>query len=195
MEEGGKKSMKKEVLIVDGYNMIGAWPELIRLKNQDKMDAARDHLLLQLSNYSKYEGVETRVVFDAQLVPGIQKNYTRFSLEVIFTKQGETADSYIERTVGEENLLITQVSVATSDMAEQMMIFQKGASRISARELHKRVTELKKQYSKEYLSKQTHRPVRSSLSEKDMKNLWALYDELVTPSSPKKGAKKKKHKE
>lgn len=178
--------MKKEILIVDGYNMIGAWPELVRLKNQDEMADARDNLLLELSNYSKYEGIETRVIFDAQLVPGIQKSYTRYALEVVFTKEGETADSYIERTVGEENLLITNVAVATSDMAEQWMVFQKGASRVSARELYKSIKEAKKHLSKEFLSRRSHRPLRSSLSEKDVSKLWSFYDELIASPKPKK---------
>ncbi len=65
--------MKKQLLIVDGYNMIGSWPELVQLKKQDKMADAREALLHRLSNYAKYEGLEVIVVFDAQLVPGIHK--------------------------------------------------------------------------------------------------------------------------
>lgn len=136
--------MKKEVLIVDGYNMIGAWPMLKKLKNQDEMEEARDLLLHELSHYAKYEDIEVRVIFDAQFVPGIQKSFKKFQLNVIFTKEGETADSYIERVVGEENLLITQVTVATSDLAEQWMIFQKGALRKSANELYKDLQHSKK---------------------------------------------------
>lgn len=141
--------MKKEVLLVDGYNMIGDWPLLKKLKNQDEMEEARDLLLHELSNYAKYEGIEVRIVFDAQFVPGIQKSYKKFQLSVIFTKEGETADSYIERVIGDENLLITQVTVATSDLAEQWMVFQKGALRKSANELYKDV-----QYSKKTIEKE-----------------------------------------
>ena len=135
---------KEEVLLVDGYNMIGAWPMLEKLKNQDEMEEARDLLLHELSNYAKYEDIEVRVVFDAQLVPGIQKSYKKFHLDVIFTKEGETADSYIERVVGQENLLITQVTVATSDLAEQWIVFQRGALRKSANELYKDLQHSKK---------------------------------------------------
>ncbi|SFH57617.1 NYN domain-containing protein [Pisciglobus halotolerans] len=141
--------MKKDLLIVDGYNMIGAWPELVALKNKDKMEDARDRLLHELSDYSKYECIEVRVVFDAQFVPGIQKSYKKYHLDVIFTKEGETADSYIERVVGEENFLITQVTVATSDLAEQWMVFQKGALRKSANELFKDVQRSKKKIAAE----------------------------------------------
>ena len=85
--------MKKQLLIVDGYNMIGAWPELILLKKQDQMEDARDALLNRLSNYAKFEGIEIIVVFDAQFVPGITTRFTKYQLEVVFTEEGETADS------------------------------------------------------------------------------------------------------
>ncbi|MDY4307650.1 NYN domain-containing protein [Enterococcus mundtii] len=117
--------MKKQLLIVDGYNMIGSWPELVALKKQDKMADAREALLHRLSNYAKYEGLEVIVVFDAQLVPGIQQNYRKYQLEVVFTKEDETADTYIERIAGELNTRLTQVTVATSDLAEQWVIFHK----------------------------------------------------------------------
>lgn len=136
--------MKKELLIVDGYNMIGAWPDLVALKNRDEMEDARDLLLNELSKYSKYEEIEVRVVFDAQFVPGIQKSYKKYHLDVIFTKEDETADSYIERVTGEENSLIVQTTVATSDLAEQWIVFQRGALRKSAIELYKDVERSKK---------------------------------------------------
>lgn len=137
--------MKKELLFVDGYNMIGAWPHLQRLQRQDDLAAARDILLHELSEYSKYEKIEVRVVFDAQFVPGIQKQYGLYQLMVIFTKEDETADSYIEKAVGEENLFTTNVVVATSDLAEQWLVFQRGASRKSARDLYKEINHTKEQ--------------------------------------------------
>ncbi|EAC5386116.1 NYN domain-containing protein, partial [Listeria monocytogenes] len=108
--------MKKQLLIVDGYNMIGAWPELVQLKKQERLEDARELLLSRLSNYAKYEGLEIIVVFDAQLVPGIQQTYKKYLLTVVFTKEDETADSYIERLAGEKNDRLTQVTVATSDL-------------------------------------------------------------------------------
>lgn len=77
--------MKKQLLIVDGYNMIGAWPELVVLKKQDRLEEAREDLLNRLSNYAKYEGIQIMVVFDAQFVPGITQSYEKYQLEVIFT--------------------------------------------------------------------------------------------------------------
>lgn len=136
--------MKTPLLIVDGYNMIGAWPELVLLKNQDRLEDAREALLNRLSNYAKYEGLKIIVVFDAQLVPGVTQSYTKYQLEVIFTEEGETADSYIERIAGELNNRLTQVTVATSDLAEQWVIFSQGALRTSARELCKSVEKTEK---------------------------------------------------
>ncbi|HEM7592176.1 TPA: NYN domain-containing protein [Enterococcus faecium] len=141
--------MKKQLLIVDGYNMIGSWPELVQLKKQDKMADAREALLHRLSNYAKYEGMEVIVVFDAQLVPGIQQNYKKYQLDVVFTKEDETADSYIERIAGQLNDRLTQVTVATSDLAEQWMIFSQGALRTSAYELYKTIKKTEKTIAQE----------------------------------------------
>lgn len=135
--------MKKDLLYVDGYNIIGAWPHLERLQRQDDMASARDLLLHELSEYAKYENIEVRVIFDAQFVPGIQKKYDRYDLMVLFTKEDETADSYIEKAVGDENLFTTNVIVATSDLAEQWLVFQRGASRKSARDLYKELKHTK----------------------------------------------------
>lgn len=127
--------MKKDVLVVDGYNMIGAWPELVKLKNKDFIEEARDRLLETLSNYQVFENVEVIVVFDAQFVPGITKEYTKFKVKVVFTAQGETADTYIEGIVDQLKNVLTEVTVATSDLAEQQLVFAKGANRMSANEL------------------------------------------------------------
>lgn len=158
--------MKKELLFVDGYNIIGAWPHLVQLQQRDELALARDLLLKELSEYAKYENIEIRVVFDAMFVPGIEKQYDYHNLAVIFTKEDETADVYIERAVGEENLFTTNVVVATSDLVEQWMIFQRGASRKSANDLYKEL-----QYTKENIEIDTkdynlkHRKKLRSLSD------------------------------
>lgn len=126
---------RREILFVDGYNMIGAWPELDHLKQRDEIQAARDLLLFELSNYRKYRDIEVIVVFDAQFVPGVTTTFEEYELTVVFTQEGETADSYIERTVKEHINALTRVVVATSDAAEQWMVFQQGALRQSANEL------------------------------------------------------------
>ncbi|HLR92822.1 MAG TPA: NYN domain-containing protein [Atopostipes sp.] len=171
--------MKKELLFVDGYNMIGSWPHLVKLQRQDDMAAARDTLLHELSEYAKYEQVEVRVVFDAHFVPGIQKQYDRYNLTVIFTKEDETADSYIEKAVGEENLYTTNVVVATSDLAEQWLIFQRGASRKSARDLYKELKHTKQKIAidtRDYNIKNTRRI--KALSEDQEEQLRKFMEDL-----------------
>ena len=128
-------TLKQDILFVDGYNMIGAWPELTHLKQRDELGVARDLLLFELSNYRKYRDIQVIVVFDAQFVPGITSSYDEYECTVVFTAEGETADSYIEREVPRYINPLTRVVVATSDAAEQWMIFQQGALRQSAKEL------------------------------------------------------------
>lgn len=171
--------MKKDLLFVDGYNMIGAWPHLVKLQRNDEMAAARDLLLHELSEFAKYEEIEVRVVFDAQFVPGIQKQYNRYNLTVIFTKEDETADSYIEKAVGEENLHTTNVIVATSDLAEQWLVFQRGASRKSARDLYKEMQHTKSNIrleTQEYNFK--HMKRNSLLSDQQEEQLRAYMKKL-----------------
>lgn len=128
--------MRKQILFVDGYNMIGAWPQLVQLKKIDQIAEARDLLLFELSNYGKYRGIEAIiVVFDAHLVPGLTQTFEEYKVQVVFTQEGETADSYIEREVQSYINPLNQVRVATSDAAEQWLIFQQGALRMSAQEL------------------------------------------------------------
>lgn len=142
-------SRKQEILIVDGYNMIGAWPELDRLKKQDDIQSARDLLLFELSNFKKYRDIKIIVVFDAQFVPGITTSFKQYEIDVIFTSEGETADSFIESTVKRYLSPLTHVTVATSDAAEQWMIFQQGALRKSAQELRIDIKETKNQITED----------------------------------------------
>jgi len=123
-----------DILLVDGYNIIGAWPELRVLKNVD-LAAARDKLVEKMAEYQAYTGYRVIVVFDAYGVQGLEKKYNNFQLEVIFTKENETADERIEKLAIELSNRRTQIHVATSDFTEQWAIFGQGALRKSAREL------------------------------------------------------------
>jgi uncharacterized protein len=123
-----------DILLVDGYNIIGAWPELIKLKKTN-LSAARDRLIEKMAEYQGYTGYKVIVVFDAHYVKGSQKKYRHHKVEVIFTKENESADERIEKMAIELNNIKTQIHVATSDYTEQWAIFGQGALRISAREL------------------------------------------------------------
>ena len=85
-----------DILLVDGYNIIGAWPELQELKNKD-LAAARDRLVEKMAEYQGYTGYRVIVVFDAYWVQGLEKKYKNYQIEVIFTKENETADERIEK--------------------------------------------------------------------------------------------------
>ncbi|GFH41228.1 NYN domain-containing protein [Lactococcus insecticola] len=136
--------MKKNLLIVDGYNMIGSWAETHQLFQNNDLEQARDILLKKLSDYAGFEGLEVICVFDAQFVPGVTSKFNVHNVLVVFTKEDETADSYIEKLAGKCNNALTTVFVATSDLAEQWVVFSQGAMRVSARELEERVN-LRKQ--------------------------------------------------
>lgn len=123
-----------DILIVDGYNIIGDWPELRALKSND-LAAARDRLIEKMAEYQAYSGYKVIIVFDAQYVKGTEKKFRNHKVEVIFTRTNETADERIEKLAISLNNRKTQVHVATSDFTEQWAIFGQGALRKSAREL------------------------------------------------------------
>ncbi|HET7657434.1 MAG TPA: NYN domain-containing protein [Bacillales bacterium] len=123
-----------DILLVDGYNMIGAWPELQKLKSID-FAGARDLLVEKMAEYQAYMGWKVIVVFDAYSVSGGFRQSSHHLVDVVYTKENETADERIEKMAIELNDVRTQIHVATSDAAEQWTIFGKGALRKSAREL------------------------------------------------------------
>ncbi|SDE58831.1 hypothetical protein SAMN02799630_05807 [Paenibacillus sp. UNCCL117] len=126
--------MIQEILIVDGYNIIGAWPELQKLKDI-RLEEARDRLIQIMAEYQSFTGMKVILVFDAYYVPGLGRKYVQSKLPVYFTKEKETADELIERLVTTHVGRRKQVYVATSDMTEQHVIFGKGAFRLPAGEL------------------------------------------------------------
>ncbi|WP_066189160.1 MULTISPECIES: NYN domain-containing protein [Gracilibacillus] len=123
-----------DVLLVDGYNMIGAWEELKVLKDKD-LEQARQLLIEKMAEYQAYRQRKVIIVFDAYEVRGLENHQEQYKVEVIFTKENETADQCIERLIKEFKNVRTKVFVATSDYTEQRTIFAQGAFRMSAREL------------------------------------------------------------
>jgi predicted RNA-binding protein with PIN domain len=123
----------KELLFVDGYNILNAWPELMELKD---LEHARDKFINILAGYGAYKNYRIIIVFDAHSVPGPDSSEKVFDdVEVVFTGEGETADSYIEKSTYLAVRTGRSVFVATSDWAEQTVILGAGAYRLSAREL------------------------------------------------------------
>lgn len=129
-----RRSEAKEYLFVDGYNIINYW-EGLKNKSLISLEEAREELIEILAEYHHYSGIEIVVVFDAHLVKGNSGSKMHHKgIEVVYTKENETADHYIERTV---DILgrVRRIRVATSDWLEQQIIFSRGGTRISAREL------------------------------------------------------------
>lgn len=145
------------ILIVDGYNMIGAWKELRPLKDTN-LEEARNRLLELLAEYKAAMGWRVIVVFDAYHVSGVERMYIQNTVEVIFTRKNETADERIEKLSNELKGRKTQIYVATSDMTEQNVIFGNGALRKSARELEIEMQIIQSNISKSVETSQKERP-------------------------------------
>lgn len=132
--KGLKPRTGKEYVLVDGYNIIHAWDDLSALARED-LDGARTKLIDLLRNYQSWRGCQVIVVFDAYKIKGGKGSVEKLGeLYVVYTKEAETADMYIERTtyqLSRDN----RVRVATSDGLEQMIILGHGAQRMSASEL------------------------------------------------------------
>ena len=133
-----------EYLLVDGYNIIFAWDELNAL-SKESLDAARHKLMDILCNYQGYQKCVLILVFDAYRVPGSPGSIEQYhNIHVVYTKEAETADMFIER-VTHEICRNRRVRVATSDGMEQIIILGHGALRVSARMFHEEVQNVEKQ--------------------------------------------------
>lgn len=138
-----KSSRHQEYLFVDGYNIINSWGNLKELSNIS-LELAREELIEVMSEYQTYLGIKVIVVFDAHLVKGSSGLVEESKgLKVVYTKENETADQYIEKTLDEIGR-IKRVRVATSDWLEQQIVLGRGGTRISARELELEILQHKK---------------------------------------------------
>ena len=150
-----KRDMSKKYLLVDGYNVIYAWDELKELLDTN-VDAARGKLLDEMCNYQGMKGMELIVVFDAYRVKGHETEISDYlNIHVVYTKEAETADQYIEKFAHTHGRKY-DVTVATSDGLEQIIIRGQGCRLLSARELKRDYEEAKAQIRTEYLEQQKH---------------------------------------
>lgn len=138
-----------ERVIVDGYNVAHAWPELKRLLSGASLEAARDRLVERLSVFGMVAGADVTVVFDAhhsaarsnseQMVDGVR---------VIFTRKGHSADHIIERMAYEASAAGDVITVATSDRFQRDLVRGMGGAVISALELERRVIDAEAEMSR-----------------------------------------------
>ena len=167
-------------LFVDGYNIINSWQSLIELKNVSLEDA-RNELIDTMIEFSHTTKEHIILVFDAYLVKKSGgKTYKRDGIDVIFTKEFETADHYIERQLDEIGKL-TNVRVATSDNVEQQIILSRGGTRISARELEAEVNNSKNKVN--YVAKKLKEERVTALDEDIIHKLKKLKYDMTKKNS------------
>lgn len=144
IENPYESERKDSYLLVDGYNIIFAWEELSELARIN-IDSARDLLMDILCNYQGYKKVNLILVFDAYKVHGGQGAVLQYhNIHVVYTKEAETADQYIEKVTNELGKK-HNVTVATSDRLEQMIVWGQGAKRLSANGLREEIEHINKE--------------------------------------------------
>ena len=183
------KEPQEEYLLVDGYNVIFAWDDLNELAKYN-IESARGKLMDILSNYQGYKKMTLILVFDAYKVKGNQGEVGMYhNIHVVYTKEAETADQYIEKTVhriGHNG----NVTVASSDGLEQIIIMGAGAHRLSARDLRTEIEHTNGQIRENYLEKE--QKTKSYLLENASGELGDFLKELE--EERKKESKKSKGK-
>ena len=151
-------SKRSEYLLVDGYNVIFAWDDL-HAEADTSLEDARIRLLDLLCDYQGYKQINVIAVFDAHLIRGGVGSVEPYNnIMLVFTKEAETADNFIERTTA---VLAKRdrVRVVTSDYTEQIIIMGQGAIRVSANDFKQEITTLRQDAQKRFLNQ---RPVKSN---------------------------------
>ncbi|CAM4344177.1 hypothetical protein BAMA_11590 [Bacillus manliponensis] len=156
-----------DLLIVDGYNIIGAWSDLKKIRDVNLQDA-RDLLIDKMADYQGYTGTRVMIVFDAYSVHGIEKKMKQARVEVIFTRKNQTADEKIEQLAIELRNINTRIYVATSDYTQQWAIFGQGALRKSARELELEVQAMEQQVRRKTREKKEQQPAMRTIFSPDI---------------------------
>lgn len=166
---GHIKPKKKECLLVDGYNIIFAWDDLSEMAKEN-LDAARISLQETLCDYQGIKGMDLIVVFDAYKTSSSKPTFEKYNnISVVFTKEAQTADAYIEQYT-HENASNFDITVATSDGLEQTIIRGNGCRLVSARDLR---------YNIDYYKEQTKEHYEDNANGKDATTIEHIIDEEV----------------
>lgn len=161
----------QNILLVDGYNMIGAWSELRELRDTN-FEESRNRLIELMAEYKAAMDNRVIIVFDAHLTQGTEQVYVQNTVEVIYTRKNETADERIEKLSKELKGRKTQIHVATSDMTEQNVVFGQGALRKSARELEIELKIVQKRITSKVHETQSERPSTRIQLSKDVEVMF-----------------------
>jgi len=133
----------KPLLLVDGYNVIGAW--IVPQREHLTIEESRDRLIHMIADYAGYSGEEVIVVFDGHYTDRpMSTRIEQYGIQVVFTRHGESADNYIEASC-EAAPKWRKVRVATSDAVEQTVTMGRGAVRISSREFLMELSQVRTQ--------------------------------------------------
>jgi len=163
-----------EYIVVDGYNVLHAWPELAKLKEKG-LEHARDRLVDILADYSGISGDRVLVIFDAHQVKGFSS--TRYEevngVQVFYTREEETADTMIERLVGDMPR-DGYTRVVTSDWDEQRIILGRGAYRMTPGELFQRVQRAKEEGQEPFMRK---KPTEGYLENRLAENIRQMFEQ------------------
>lgn len=178
-QKESKEEEREECLLVDGYNIIFAWPELKALA-EDSMDAARLKLLDTLVKYQAVKKCRIIAVFDAYRVPGHTEEVIDYDgVLVVFTREAQTADQFIEK-FSRDNRKKLKITVATSDFLQQIIIRGAGCSVLSARELKEEIERTSGEIMRAYREGQLQSrrlDIESTLSAKNKRQIEELLKE------------------
>lgn len=165
-----------KIIFVDGYNVINSWPNLKAGKGEN-LQGSRQKLIDILHNYGSYNNCRVVLVFDAHKVAGNLENkeVINRNLTIVFTKDGETADSYIEKEVHNIGRKY-EVSVVTSDSLEQQTIFQRGAVRMSSLEFYSEV--LKTEEKIRVKTEKRESPNRNNIEDNIDYDVWEKLEQI-----------------
>lgn len=152
------KAQSVPLLLVDGYNVIGAWPDLVQVRDQAGLELARHQLVETLVNYAAYKAFTVKLVFDAyaQRTPTTIEPVTQ-NLDVHYTAFGQTADSYIEAWCARLRHHPQRTIVVTSDRAQQLTVMGYGAEWMSTQQLSQDIHTLTQQQRQRQQRTQSHR--------------------------------------
>lgn len=167
----------EKYLFVDGYNIINSWEKLKNLSSKNLEDT-RQKLMDEMSEFAIFTGESVILVFDGYMVkksPGAIYKYK--GILVVYTKEFETADHFIEKELHEIGRL-RQVRVATSDNVEQQMILSRGGTRISARELEIEVENVKNNINKKSVELKNSNQKINAMDDKTLEKLEKLKEKI-----------------